>query len=161
MSLPLQSLDTDYHYFTCMKVTENGAGGSVPDSRDPGTLRARIMARTSPPENVSAGANFKLPIALINIGDTLWLTGQSVRSGVVMPGVRITDESGTVAVENHGPLLPRAVAPGRSLTLDLLINAPARPGTYTVKVDLVDQNVCWFEEKGSEPLVFAINVSDT
>jgi len=123
-------------------------------------LRARILARTAAPETVLAGANFKLPITLINTGDTLWLTGQSVRSGVVMPGVKITDESNTVVVENHGPLLPRAVAPGRSLTLDLLINAPTRPGTYTVKVDLVDQNICWFEETGSEPLVFAINVSE-
>ena len=160
LSLPLRSLDTDYHYFTCMKVTERGPGRMVPDSREPGTLRARILARTAAPEIVSAGANFKLPITLINIGDTLWLTGQSVRSGVVMPGVKITDESNTLAVENHGPLLPRAVAPGRSLTLDLLINAPARPGTYTVKVDLVDQNICWFEETGSEPLVFTINVSE-
>jgi len=25
----------------------------------------------------------------------------------------------------------------------------------------VDQRVCWFEEKGSEPLVFAIEVSES
>jgi 2-polyprenyl-3-methyl-5-hydroxy-6-metoxy-1,4-benzoquinol methylase len=159
LSLPLRSLDTDYHYFTCMKVTDHGPGSSVPDSRSPGTLRARILARTSPPKTLAAGKAFKLPVTFINTGDTLWLTGQSVRNGLVMPGVKITDETGTMAGENHGPLLPRAVAPGRSLTLDLVINAPARPGTYSVKVDLVDQNVCWFEQKGSEPLVFAIEVS--
>ncbi len=158
LSLPLRELDTDYHYFTCMKVSDRRPGSSVPDSRNPGGLRARIVARSAPPKNVAAGTNFKLPIAFINTGDTLWLTGQTVRNGLVMPGVKITDETETVVSENHGPLLPRAVAPGRSLTLDLLIHAPARPGTYTVKVDLVDQNVCWFEEKGSEPLVFAIEV---
>lgn len=160
LSLPLRSLDTDYHYITCMKVNERGPGRSVPDSRNPGALRARIVARTTPPETVTAGKKFKLPVTFINIGDTLWLTGQTVRNGLVMPGVKITDENESLALENHGPLLPRAVAPGRSLTLDLLINAPARPGTYTVKVDLVDQNVCWFEEKGSEPLVFVIRVSE-
>jgi hypothetical protein len=109
---------------------------------------------------VTAGTSFKLPIAFINIGDTLWLTGQTVRNGLVMPGVKITDETKKLVSENHGPLLPRAVAPGRSLTLDLLIHAPAQPGVYTVKVDLVDQKVCWFEEKGSEPLVLAIKVSE-
>ena len=160
LSLPLRSLDTDYHYFTCMKVTRRGPGSNVPDSRNPGTLRARIVARTSPPETVTAGTSFKLPIAFINIGDTLWLTGQTVRNGLVMPGVKITDETKKLVSENHGPLLPRAVAPGRSLTLDLLIHAPAQPGVYTVKVDLVDQKVCWFEEKGSEPLVLAIKVSE-
>jgi hypothetical protein len=158
LSLPLRSLDTDYHYFTCMKVTERGPGSDVPDSRNPGTLLARIVARTSPPEMVTAGATFKLPITFINVGETLWLTGQTVRNGLVMPGVKITDETKTLVGENHGPLLPRAVAPGRSLTMDLLIHAPAQPGTYTVKVDLVDQRVCWFEDKGSEPLVFVINV---
>ena len=110
LSLPLRSLDTDYHYFTCMKVTERGSGRSVPDSREPGVLRARILARTAAPETVLAGANFKLPVTLINTGDTLWLTGQTVRSGVVMPGVKITDESNAVVIENHGPLLPRAVS---------------------------------------------------
>jgi glycosyltransferase involved in cell wall biosynthesis/SAM-dependent methyltransferase len=159
LSLPLGSLDTDYHYFTCMKVTDRGPGSSVPDSRNPGTLRARILARTSPPKTVTAGTKFKMPITFINTGDTVWLTGQSVRNGLVMPGVKITDETETLAWENHGPLLPRAVAPGRSLTMDLVIDAPIRPGTYSVKIDLVDQNVCWFEEKGSEPLVFAIKVS--
>jgi glycosyltransferase involved in cell wall biosynthesis/2-polyprenyl-3-methyl-5-hydroxy-6-metoxy-1,4-benzoquinol methylase len=160
LTLPLRSFDTDYHYFTCMKVTGRGPGSNVPDSRNPGTLRARILARTSPPETVTAGASFKLPITFINVGDTLWLTGQTVRNGLVMPGVKITDEAKKLVGENHGPLLPRAVAPGRSLTLDLLIHAPAQPGAYTVKVDLVDQKVCWFEEKGSEPLLFAIEVSE-
>src|SRR6185369_3699385 len=160
LSLPLRSLDTDYHYFTCMKVTGRGPGRNVPDSRNPGTLRARIVTRTSPPETVTAGTSFKLPITFINVGDTLWLTGQAVRNGLVMPGVKITDETKAPAGENHGPLLPRAVAPGASLTLDLLIHAPAQPGNYTVKVDLVDQKVCWFEEKGSEPLEFAIKVSE-
>lgn len=158
LSLPLKSLDTDYHYFTCMKVTERGSGSNVPDSRNPGTLRARVVARTPPPETVTAGTSFKLPITFINVGDTLWLTGQTVRTGLVMPGVKITDETEKLVGENHGPLLPRAVAPGRSLTLDLLINAPAQPGSYEVKVDLVDQKVCWFEEKGSEPLVFTVKV---
>jgi len=35
---------------------------------------------------------------------------------------------------------------------------PVVPGTYTVKIDLVDQQVCWFEERGSQPLVFKVEV---
>ena len=160
LSLPLRSLDTDYHYFTCMKVTERGSGRSVPNSRDPRVLRARIVPRTTAPQTVTTGEKFKLRITFINTGDTIWLTGQTVRDGLVMPAVKITDENDALAGENHGPLLPRAVAPGRSLTLDLVIDAPVRPGKYKVKLDLVDQNVCWFEERGSTPLVFDLNVSE-
>ncbi len=159
-SLPLRSLDTDYHHLTCMKVAAGAPGSSVPDSRNPGILRAKILLRGSTPETVIQGQTFKVPITFINSGETLWLTGQTVRKGMVMPAVKITDERGRLALENHGPLLPRAVAPGRSITLDLPITAPNKAGKYSVKIDLVDQNVCWFEEQGSEPLQFELIVSE-
>jgi SAM-dependent methyltransferase len=161
LSLPLGSVDVDYHYLTCMKVAEGMAGSSVPNSLNPGTLRARIVPRAGLPKTVAAGTTFKLPLTFVNVGDTLWLTGQAVRDGLVMPAVKITTESGKLVHENHGPLLPRAVAPGRGLTLDLPIHAPDKPGTYAVKIDLVNQNVCWFEERGSEPLVFKVDVVDS
>ena len=160
LSLPLKTLDTDYHHLTCMKVAEGAPGSSVPDSRKPGILRTKIVLRGPAPEVAAPGAAFKLPITFINSGETLWLTGQTVRDGIVMPAVKIADERGQLALENHGPLLPRAVAPGRSLTLDLPITAPEKPGTYTVKIDLVDQNVCWFEDNGSEPFVFELKVTE-
>jgi SAM-dependent methyltransferase len=160
LSLPLRSVDVDYHYLTCMKVAEGMPGSAVPNSLNPGTLRARIVARESLPKAVAAGARFRLPLTFVNVGDTIWLTGQTVRDGLVMPAVKISDERGNLVHENHGPLLPRAVAPGRSLVMDLPIHAPEKPGTYSIKIDLVDQNVAWFEEKGSEPLVFEVDVRD-
>ncbi len=159
-SLPLRTLDTGYHYLTCMKVADSAPGSSVPDSRHPNVLHAKIMLRKSLPDSVAAGEALTLPITIINIGDTVWLTGQMMRDGLVMPGVKITDASGNVSVESHGPLLPRSVAPGRSLTIDVRVNAPAKPGSYSLKIDLVDQNVCWFEERGSEPVVFDLIVSE-
>ena len=48
--------------------------------------------------------------------------------------------------------------PGQSVALDIELSAPLDPGRYTVKIDLVDQHVCWFEERGSQPLVFSFAV---
>ena len=80
-----------------------------------------------------------------------------MRAGIVMPGVRISDESGGILSEVHGqPMLPRSIAPGQSVTLDVQASAPAQPGTYSVTIDLVDQHVCWFEERGSQPLVLSL-----
>jgi glycosyltransferase involved in cell wall biosynthesis/2-polyprenyl-3-methyl-5-hydroxy-6-metoxy-1,4-benzoquinol methylase len=158
--LPLRTLDTGYHYLTCMKVADGGPGSAVADSPNPSVLHAKIMLRGSLPESVVAGEELILPITLINIGDTVWLTGQTVREGLVMPGVKIIDIDGHVAAESHGPLLPRCVAPGRSLTIDLHLNAPRKAGAYSLKIDLVDQNVCWFEERGSEPVVVDLIVSE-
>ena len=157
--LPLRTVATDYHYLTCIKVTENAPATSVPDSREPGGLRARFTLRDSLPRQVEPGAKLEIAITIRNTGDTLWLSGQTVRAGVVMPGIRIMDHSGAIVSEYHGqPLLPRAVPPGQAVALDIQFAAPAKPGTYRVKIDLVDQHVCWFEERGSQPLVLSLEV---
>jgi hypothetical protein len=76
-----------------------------------------------------------------------------------MPGVKIIDESGVIIREVHGhPMLPRPLAPGQSLAIDIPCPVPSDRGKYTIKIDLVDQHVCWFEERGSQPLVFSLEV---
>ncbi|HEV7744791.1 MAG TPA: methyltransferase domain-containing protein [Pyrinomonadaceae bacterium] len=157
--LPLRSLATDYHYLTCIKVAEGTPASGVADSRNPGVLRAEFSLIDSPPERIETGTKLSLKISIKNIGDTLWLNGQTLRAGVVMPGVRVTNEAGEIVSEVHGnPMLPRAVAPGQSLALDVPCLIPSGAGTYTVKIDLVDQHVCWFEARGSQPLSFTFEV---
>jgi 2-polyprenyl-3-methyl-5-hydroxy-6-metoxy-1,4-benzoquinol methylase/glycosyltransferase involved in cell wall biosynthesis len=159
LTLPLRNIPTDYHYLTCMKVVENGLASAVLDSRKPGVLLAEIALRDPRPLTVAAGEPFEVSVSITNNGDTLWLTGQTVRAGIVMPGVKIVDEFGEIASELHGhPKLPRAVVPGQTLALDLEFTAPLKPGVYSAKVDLVDQHICWFEERGSKPLVFSFRV---
>jgi glycosyltransferase involved in cell wall biosynthesis/SAM-dependent methyltransferase len=157
-SLPLRTIDTNYHYLTCMKVADGAPATTVPDSRSPGVLRAQLELSEELPPAVEPNAKIELPLSIRNLGDTLWLTGQTVRAGLVMPGIRIFDQHGSIISESHGPLLPRAVAPGQSLAVNLEFIAPPDPGKYKLKIDLVDQHVCWFEEKGSEALVMGFEV---
>jgi SAM-dependent methyltransferase len=159
--LPLGTIDTDYHYLTCMKVSADGPATSVPDSTSPDVLRAELKISRTPPRSVGAGGKFEVSLAIKNSGNTVWLTGQTVRAGLVMPGVKIFDEEGNIAAEFHGPLLPRAVAPGQTMPLKIQFTAPGKPGTYSVKIDLVDQCVCWFEERGSAPVTFSFDVETT
>jgi hypothetical protein len=158
-SLPLRGIDTDYHYLTCMKVSGNAPAKSVPDSRSPGILRAEFSFIEEPPRQVVVGTTLTAKVEIRNAGDTLWLNGQVLRAGVVMPGVRLINEDGDIVKEVHGhPLLPRAVAPGQSLAIDIPCPVPSVPGQYIVKIDLVDQHICWFEERGSQPLVMSLRV---
>jgi hypothetical protein len=85
-----------------------------------------------------------------------------LRTGVVMPGVRVIDERGETVSEVHGhPMLPRPVAPGQTIAMSIPCRAPLASGTYTFKIDLVDQHVCWFEERGSQALLFSFEVIDS
>lgn len=159
LSLPLRNIATDYHYLTCMKVREPGRANDVPNSKRPGVLRAEITLPDKSALSVAASEEFEVPVTFTNTGDTLWLTAQTVRAGIVMPGVRILNESGEIVSERHGhPLLPRAIAPGQTIDLNVECIAPEKPGTYVLRIDLVAQHVCWFAERGSKPLVVSLNV---
>ena len=47
---------------------------------------------------------------------------------------------------------------GQTIEIDLPCPVPLVAGAYTLKLDLVDQHVCWFEERGSQPLLFSFQV---
>ncbi len=159
--LPLTTLATHYHYLTCKKVCEDAVASTVPDSRSPGLLRARFSLRSTPPQQIAPGAPLTILLAVQNTGDTLWLAGQTVRAGIVMPAVRIFDDAGNLVGEFHGePRLP-AVAPGETVNIKIELDSPRLPGSYTLKVDLVDQHVCWFEQHGSEPFVLRFEVGSS
>lgn len=159
--LPLKNLATNYHYLSCKKVTNDAPASTVTDSRRPGLLRARIalLERTGAP--IQPGHVLELEIEIQNVGDTLWLAGREARMGTVMPAVRIFDESNLLVSEFHGePPLPRPVAPGERVKLRIDYTVPHRSGHYTLKLDLVDQHICWFEAVGSEPLLVEFDVQE-
>jgi SAM-dependent methyltransferase len=148
------------NYLLCKKVAESAPASSVPDSRAPALLRAEISLRSDWPEKFVPGEVFKADLSVRNAGDTLWLGGRFLRRGGVTLGVKIFDEAGTVCDEFHGePALPRAVGPNESCSVTIEHACPAGPGRYTVKIDLVDQHICWFEERGSTALYLPMVVS--
>ena len=148
------------NYLLCKKVTENAPASTVPTSRNPGLLRAEISLRSSWPERFTAGQRLIAHLRIRNSGDTLWLGGPFLRRGGVTLGVKILDEAGEVRDEFHGePALPRALGPNESCEVTIERASPRTPGRYTLKIDLVDQHICWFEERGSTALCLPFVVS--
>jgi 2-polyprenyl-3-methyl-5-hydroxy-6-metoxy-1,4-benzoquinol methylase/glycosyltransferase involved in cell wall biosynthesis len=159
--LPLSDVAINYNYLECKKVAEGAAASSVPDSRNPGLLRARIAVVNAPTATVTAGETLRFELAITNKGNTLWLAGRQARLGIVMPAVKVFATTGALISEVHGePPLPHAVAPGETVRLKFAASAPQESGKYLLKVDLVDHYVCWFEEVGSDPFTFEFSVSD-
>ena len=150
----------EVNYLLCKKVVSEAGrpASSVPDSRNPGDLRVQFHLSGSIPTKVEPGELLSFPIEIENTGDTLWLT-ETVAAGIVMPAVRVFDHEETLVTEFHGePMLPHPIAPGESVRIKIQYRAPQRAGGYTLKLDLVDQQVCWFEERGSQPLVIDFTV---
>ena len=158
--LPLTEVDVNHNYLACKKVVEGAPASSIPDSRNPGLLRARITLLTAPPARVAPAQMLEFTLEIENDGNTFWLAGRQTRFGVVMPGVKIFDAQGAPIREFHGePPLPHSVAPGERVRLKIRTTAPQHEGEFSVKVDLVNQHICWFEDVGSHPLTFEFEVS--
>jgi 2-polyprenyl-3-methyl-5-hydroxy-6-metoxy-1,4-benzoquinol methylase/glycosyltransferase involved in cell wall biosynthesis len=150
------------NYLLCKKVTAapGPSASSVPDTRRPSAPAARISLPDGWPREVAPGSKTAARLVVENTGDTLWLLGTAERAGSCMLGVRVYDEAGALVSERHGtPPLPRALAPGESAAVKLELKAPHAPGLYTLKLDMVAQHVCWFEERGSTPLIVQFRVS--
>ncbi|HEY6041842.1 MAG TPA: hypothetical protein VIX58_06895, partial [Anaerolineae bacterium] len=54
--------------------------------------------------------------------------------------------------------LPREVAPGESITLDAEVHPPDHPGMYRLEVELVNEGVAWFSERGVTPFSREVQV---
>jgi 2-polyprenyl-3-methyl-5-hydroxy-6-metoxy-1,4-benzoquinol methylase len=149
--LLLPITEPPFNYLLCKKVS--AAGVQMRDSRDPGLLRSRFTLQGEVLSAYSPGQAIELSIDIENTGDTLWLVSRAAPQGTVRLGLKILNDEGEVIDEVHGsPVLPRAMAPGEKVTVKIKWPAPKAIGHYVLKLDLVDQDVCWFEQHGSQPL---------
>jgi len=53
-------------------------------------------------------------------------------------------------MEGHNAI-PKPLKPGEETDMTLLVTAPKTPGEYFFSLDMVQEGVAWFEEKGSAP----------
>lgn len=150
----------EVNYLLCKKVGGEGGAARIPTSRNPGLLRARYDLGETWRESFAPGEEIVLPLSIENTGDTLWLGGRHQRrNGIVTLGIRIIDHAGVVVDEFHGePPLPRCIAPQEKADVIVQHACPSLVGSYTLKIDLVDQDICWFEERGAEALSLPLQV---
>jgi hypothetical protein len=69
-------------------------------------------------------------------------------------------QDGTIAIfDDARTLLPKTIGPGERFEVPLRVRAPGEPGEYLLEIDLVQEFVCWFAEKGSTTARSAVKVS--
>ncbi len=128
------------------------AGAKPKTSRAPGVLAAEIHADPLPAA-VRAGGRFEIRARATNTGDTVWLAQPLPRGGYVRFGCKwLEAATGRLVTDLPGrTCLTSDVAPGARTEATLVVDVPATlpPGSYVVKVDLVDEFICWFSDHPS------------
>jgi len=134
-------------------------GAPAPDSSRPGELLANIAAAPARLDLPPAGAA-SIEVEISNNGDTLWLARQHPQGGYVTLGCQLLDaEKRRIDRDYLRFPLPADVPPGEALSLRVEVTAPRNPGDYWIRLDMVDEGMCWFEEVGSPTTVFSLTVA--
>jgi ubiquinone/menaquinone biosynthesis C-methylase UbiE len=126
-------------------------GHRVTDSRMPRTLKAEITARLS-----RAGKRVHGTAAIRNTGDTLWLGGGDT-VGQVRVGVQLLSrERRLVNMEFARVPLASNVPAGGSANVAIDLDLPDETTPYVLKIDMVAEGICWFEDAGSAPIYLPV-----
>ena len=120
------------------------------DSRRPGQLQAHIRILTAP-GRAKSGESIWAELEVQNIGDTLWLARPMPTGGHVTLGVKLTLSDRSLVDDALGRTpLDSDLAPGHTARVRSVIQLPyLPPGQYLLRFDMVDEQVCWFEQQGS------------
>jgi SAM-dependent methyltransferase len=117
------------------------------DSRMPRNLKAEITSRLA-----RDGARVRGTVGVRNLGDTTWLGG-SDEVGQVRLGIQLLNvEQVLLDREFSRTRLAGDVLPGDSREIDVTLTLPDADAPYVLKIDLVDEGICWFGDVGSRPV---------
>lgn len=125
--------------------------GPLPDSG----FKAQITA-PDPPERLRTGQVAIINIKVKNTSDVVWYqrggvtTDRSDNKFYIAAGNRWLDKDGKLTPETEGHNgIPKDLKPGEETEMTLQITAPKQPGDWTMQLDMVQEGVNWFSERGS------------
>lgn len=129
-----------------------GLGNAIPGA----TPRAEIDVHAvlpGLPFLARAGATVPLSARVRNVSARPFATSTSTGRRIVRLGAQLLGADGTVVDRDWvRASLPADLAPGAEVRVPIAIPAPASPGRYAVKFDLVCEGIDWFEASGSPAL---------
>jgi pyruvate-formate lyase-activating enzyme len=122
--------------------------------RHDGAARGRYGARLAAAEpriEAPAGSRVAFEVELTNASGAVW------RRGEVRLGLRLRSASGRLLRELPGlPLPVESLAPGEETRVYTDLALPDEAVAHQLLVDVVEPDVCWFSERGSQPLLLTL-----
>jgi uncharacterized membrane protein len=109
-----------------------------------------------PPDKLRAGQKETVRVKIKNNSDVMWWArGAPVNTRTdnkfyLAAGNRWLKASGELVTNMDGRYgVSKDLAPGEEAEVPLAITAPKDPGDYLLEIDIVQEGVAWFSDKGS------------
>lgn len=136
---------------TAPSPTPSKAAGPLADSG----FKAEITL-PDPPAKLRAGQVETINIRVKNASNVVWwqrggeANDRNDNKFYIAAGNRWLDKDGKLASESEGHNgIPKDLKPGEETEMSLQITAPKTPGDWTLSLDMVQEGVAWFGDKGS------------
>jgi len=127
----------------------------VPSALPNGAFKAQLTL-VEPPAKLRAGQAGSVHIQIRNASDTIWWArGAQVNTRpdnkfYIAAADRWLKADGSLLTNMDGRYgIGKDLKPGEETEVTLQITAPKEPGDYTLEIDLVQEGVAWFSDKGS------------
>lgn len=109
--------------------------------------------------SINAGEDLYIPIRVSNTGIAKWLNENISHIGVVFIGVHLYNrENALLNLDFSRHVIKKIIEPGQMFEENIKLNF-SEVGKFIISIDLVSENICWFENMGSKPLFLQINVN--
>lgn len=133
-------------------------GDYLPDSRIPDGLSHRLSL-ISGPLKIPANQTLVLKLGMENSGDSRWLNRSLKDLGTVFIGAHLYQEKGNLLDYDYARWrLNQSYCSGQNGEQELRLKFKRR-GNFRLVIDLVSEQVCWFESRGSQPVSIQVNVT--
>ena len=132
------------------------AAHALPDS-----AFAAGIAIVDSPVTLEAGVFTVLTVRVTNLGDATWPHDIPAGRHICVGNHWLRDDGTIASLDDGRASLPRSVSPAETVDIALPIQVPETPGRYVVEIDLVQEHVSWFSQRGSPTARTTIEVTAT
>ncbi len=116
------------------------------------SYRCSIKRAEESPISVSAGQKFKVPVYVTNTGNNTW-PGHEMENKAfwVYLSYHVVDANKNMVLHDgvRTPL-PHDIAPGVTVPLNLILQAPLQKGKYIIQADMLHELVTWYGAQSQE-----------
>lgn len=125
----------------------------------PSAFRSEIRV-PNPPAKLRLEEVATIDVTLRNAGNATWRRAEKPGTPyAVFLSYHWTRADGTVTVfDGLRTPLPSTIEPGQTVTLAAKVQAPSQTGPHTLELDLVQEEVAWFEDRGSSIPAFTVMI---
>ena len=95
----------------------------------------------------------EIAVVVKNVSNFTW-----PRSSVNLGNHWLTESGARVVIDDARAQLSKDLPPGNEEQVTLRVTAPEEPGAYQMELDMVEEGVAWFKQRGSETAIFPVSV---